>query len=70
MSEGELEFFQRDIIDDFLNLEDDTNLDVDILVAKLSLIVKFMKVLQHKNLKDFEFLYKRIKTSELAVNSS
>ncbi len=70
VSDVELELIQTDIINDFLKLEGSIKLDIDILVAKLSLMVKFMKISQHKNLKDFEYLYKRIKISKLAVISS
>ena len=69
VSDGELKLIQRDIINDFLKLEGNIKLDVDILVAKLSLMVKFMKISQHKNLKDFEYLHNRIKTSRLVAIS-
>ena len=69
VSNGELRLIQRDIINDFLKLEGNIKLDVDILAAKLSLMVKFMKISQHKNLKDFEYLHSRIKTSKLTAIS-
>ena len=59
VNDRELEFMQRDIINDFLKVEGGINLDIEILVAKLSLIVKFMKTSRHKSLKDFEFIYQR-----------
>ena len=70
VSDGELTLIQRDIINDFLKLEGSIKLDVDILAAKLSLMVKFMKISQHKNLKDFEYLHNRVKTSKRTAISS
>ena len=57
ISDDELGLMQRDIINDFLKIEDNIKLDINILVAKLSLMIKFMKCSQHKNLKDFEYIY-------------
>ena len=65
ISDDELGLMQQDIINDFLKIEDNIKLDVNILAAKLSLIIKFMKCTRHKNLRDFEYIYKRIKTSKL-----
>ena len=61
-SSAELELVQRDIINDFLNIEGCIPSDIDILSAKLCVIVNLMKITQHNALNDLEYIYKRLKT--------
>ena len=67
IDDHELNLMQRDIINDFLKIEDNIKLDIDILIAKLSLIIKIMGCLNHKNLKDFEYIYEKMKISNAAI---
>lgn len=73
VSSNELSLIQRDIINDFLEVESSLPIDIDILSAKLSMIVNFMKITKHENLSDLEYIYKRLKTSkqgEVSPNGS
>ena len=67
VSSNELELIQRDIINDFLKVEDSLPKDVDTLTAKISMVVGFMRIIQHKSLNDFEFIYESLKFSNAVV---
>lgn len=67
IDDRELKLIQRDIINDFLKIEDSIKLDIDILIAKLSLIIKIMSSLNHQNLKDFEYIYEKMKISNAVM---
>ena len=63
VSNNELSLIQRDIINDFLEVEDSLQIEIDMLAAKLNMVVKLMKITQHKNLDDLEYIYLKLKTS-------
>ncbi len=67
VNSNELELIQRDIINDFLKVEDSLKKDVDTLTAKISMVVSFMRIIQHKSLNDFEFIYESLKFSDVVV---
>ena len=63
----ELELIQRDIINDFLKVEDSLPKDVDTLAAKISVVVSLMRIIQHKSLTDFEYIYESLKFPNAVV---
>ncbi len=73
VSNDDLLLIQRDIINDFLDVESSLPIDIDILSAKLSMIINLMKLTRHKSLSDLEYIYKRLKAfkiKEVAKNNS
>lgn len=67
VSNDDLLLIQRDIINDFLDVESSLPIDIDILSAKLSMIINLMKLTRHKSLSDLEYIYNRLKTSKIKV---